>query len=383
MGSKKEDYHKPTILQVVPSMVAGGVERGTIEIAKAIIESGGEALVTSAGGPLVKMLDDCGARHMKMSVDTKNPLLMFWNIFKLAEIIQENDVDIIHARSRAPAWSAYFAAKKTGCPLITTFHGIYNFNESFKRQYNAIMTYGERVIAVSEFVKRHILENYNVDESKIRVIYRGVDTDLFDPKNATDNMLQELREKYHVPESVPVILLPARMTKWKGQEVLVKALNILKDKEFFCIIAGDLTKHPNFTERISKMIQQNKLQCKVRLFGSESNMTGLYALSDIVLSTSIEPEAFGRVIIEAQSMEKIVIASNIGGAAETVIDGENGFHIPPNDPVELADKISYVLDNINSAKLNKIRKNARKMVSKNFSIKSMKQKTLEVYREVI
>jgi len=380
---KSKDYHKATILQVVPSLIAGGVERGTIEIAKAIVTADYNSIALSAGGPLVSKILDSGSKHFNMNVDTKNPACILYNIYRIAKLIKENKVDIIHARSRAPAWSSYFAAKKQDIRFVTTFHGIYNFSESFKRQYNSIMTYGERVIAVSDFVKQHILDNYYIDEAKIRVIHRGVDPTYFDPKKLIPEELALFKAKYHVPDSMPVILLPARMTKWKGQEILIKALNIIRDKDMYCIIAGDLTKHPNFTQRIKDMIQELKLQSKVQIFGPEVDMLSLYGIADIVLSTSIEPEAFGRVIIESQAMEKIVIATHIGGASETITDGVTGYHVEPNDAKDLAEKISFVLDNLNSTNLNKIRKNARISSSKSFSLEAMQNKTLDVYRELL
>ena len=380
---KSKDYHKATILQVVPSLIAGGVERGTIEMAKAIAEEQYRSLVVSSGGPLVSKVEAAGGQHINMNVDTKNPFSIFSNICKIAALIKEQKVDIIHARSRAPAWSSYFAAKKTNIHFVTTFHGIYNFSESFKRYYNSIMTYGERVIAVSDFVKQHILDNYDIDESIIRVIHRGVDAKYFSPDNLSEEDLDLLREKYHVPKSVPVILLPARMTRWKGHKHLIQALNKIREKDFYCILAGDLSKHPTYTAEIKNMIQELKLQSKVQIFGPEADMLSLFGISDIILSTSIEPEAFGRVIIESQSMERIVIASNIGGAAETIIDEVTGYHVEPNNPAELAEKISFVLDNLNSTTLNKIRKNARMSSSQSFSLETMQKKTIDVYRELL
>lgn len=383
MSNKLTDYHKPTILQVVPSLIAGGVERGSIETARAIIAMGGNAMIASSGGPLVSKVIDTGAHHINMNVDTKNPFMMLLNIFKLGRLINEHDIDLIHARSRAPAWSAYFAAKKTDRPFVTTFHGIYNFSESCKRQYNSIMTRGDRVIAVSNFVKQHMLDNYDIDEEKIRVIFRGVDTNYFNPNKVSKGTIEMVKAKYRVPDDAQVILLPARMTKWKGHECLIKALQIIKEKDFYCIIAGDLTKHQSYTCEIKNLIQNLKLQSKVQIFGPESDMAALYAIADIVLSTSIEPEAFGRVVIEGQAMEKVVIASNIGGAAETIKNEASGFHVPPNDPIELAEKIKYVLDNHSASEIEKIRKNARKSAASKFSLEMMQEKTLDVYKEII
>ena len=371
---------KKTILQVVPTLIAGGVERGTIEIAKAIIDSGNRSIVVSAGGPLISKIHDIGAEHFKMNVASKNPVTMYGNIDNLAKLIREESVDIVHARSRATAWSSYCAAKKTNARFMTTFHGIYNFGCGFKKYYNSIMVRGERVIAVSHFVKDHILANYDIDESKIRVIHRGVDYRYFDPTRMTSDMQAKFREKYHVPKSVPVIVLPARMTRWKGHTTLINALNLIKNKDFYCIISGDLAKHPTYTCEIRDMIHEFKLQRKIQLFGPENDMLGLYGIADIVLSTSIEPEAFGRVAIEGQAMEKVVIATNIGGAVETVTDEVNGYHVKPGDERELASKISCVLDNLDN--LNDLRTKARKCAIENFSIDTMDKKTMAVYAEL-
>jgi glycosyltransferase involved in cell wall biosynthesis len=373
---------KKTILQVVPTLVAGGVERGTIEIAKAIINSGDRSIVVSAGGPLISKIHDAGAEHFKMNVATKNPVYMYNNIDNLSKIIKEESVDIVHARSRAPAWSAYYAAKKNGTKFMTTFHGVYNFNCALKKYYNSIMVSGERVIAVSHFIKDHILANYTVDEDKVRVVHRGVDYRYFDPTRMTDEMHSKFRGKYHVPKSVPIIVLPARMTRWKGHTILIKALNLIKDKDFYCIISGDLSKHPAYTCEIRDMIHELKLQRKIQLFGPEIDMLGLYGIADIVLSTSIEPEAFGRVAIEGQAMEKVVIATNIGGAVETVTNEVNGYHVKPSDEHELASKISYVLDNLESKNLESLRKKARQCTIDNFSVDTMDQKTMAIYAEL-
>lgn len=381
MGIEKK-YHKKTILQVVPALISGGVERGTLEIAKKIVESGNISIVISAGGPLVKGLEQNGSTHIKMNVASKNPITIWNNAGKITNIIRNYNVDIVHARSRAPAWSCYFAAKATGIKLITTFHGIYNFKNCIKRYYNSVMTQGVKVIAVSNFVKNHIIENYKVDKNKIQVIYRGVNHNEFTKGKVSDELLKKFREKYNVPADAPVLLLPSRMTRWKGHLVLVDALEKIKHLNFYCIIAGDLAKHPNFVNDIQEKIQEYKIQNRVQLFGNEPNMIGLYGIADIVLSTSIEPEAFGRTIIEAQAMEKLVIATNIGGACETIQDGETGFHVKAGDVDELAKKIEHCLAIIGSDQEKKITTNARKAVVTNFSLDQMLKSTLSIYNEI-
>ncbi len=375
-------YHKKTILQVVPALVSGGVERGTLEIAKKIAETGYNSIVISAGGPLVKALEEAGSTHITMNVASKNPITIWFNARKIANVIRNRNVDIIHARSRAPAWSCYMAAKATGISLITTFHGIYNFKGALKKFYNSIMTEGKMVIAVSNFVRQHIIDNYKIDEKNITVIHRGVNHEEFSCEHVSDEMLAKFREKYKVPKGATVMLLPSRMTSWKGHMVLIDALEKIKHLNFYCIMAGDLSRHPAYIERMKSKISKYKLQGKIQLFGNEPKMLGLYGIADIVLSTSIEPEAFGRTIIEAQSMEKLVIATNIGGASETIEDNVTGFHVPPGDSDVLAAKIEHCLSLLGSDEAKKITKNARKSTSEKFSLDMMLKNTLSIYDNV-
>lgn len=375
-------YQKKTILQVVPALISGGVERGTLEIAKKIVASGDNSIVISAGGPMVKALVASGSEHINLNVASKNPFIIWRNAHKIASIIREHNINIVHARSRAPAWSCYMAAKSTNAKLITTFHGIYNFNNFIKKFYNSVMVEGCRVIAVSNFVKKHIIANYKVDPKKITVIHRGVNHNEFSADNLTESKLAAFREKYKIPADTPVLLLPSRMTRWKGHMVLIKALEKIKHLNFYCIMAGDLAKHPAYVTRIKEKIHKYKIQNRIQLFGNEPDMIGLYGVSDIVLSTSIEPEAFGRTIIEAQAMEKLVIATNIGGACETIQDGLNGFHVKPNDSIELAQKIEHCLSLIGSKQAENMKINARKTASEQFSLDKMLKKVLSIYNEI-
>ena len=371
-----------TIIQVLPSMISGGVERGTIEIARSLVEGGYGSVVVSSGGPMSTDFEGAATTHIKLNVQSKNPIYIISNITKISEIIKENKADIIHARSRAPAWSCYYAAKKTGIRFITTVHGIYSSNNFFKRLYNSVMTKGDRVIAVSNFVKRYLLENYIVDESKIRVIPRGVDHQYYDPDKISAAKIAKFRQKYNVPEGMPLILLPARFTNWKGQRLLIEAINKIRHLNFYCMMVGDLAKHPDYVMRVKDMILSMKLQGKVQIFGSENDMFNLYAIADIVLSTSIEPEAFGRIIIEAQSMQKLVIASDIGGASETIRDEVSGLHFSSSDANDLADKIRYGLEIYGSKKYLDLCLAARNSAIQNYSLRTMQQKTLSVYKEL-
>ncbi len=381
--TKDKEYHSRTILQVVPALVTGGVERGTLEIAKKIVDSGINSIVISAGGPLVAKLEQGGSKHITLNVASKNPFVIWRNAGKIANIIKNYNVDIVHARSRAPAWSCYLAAKSTGVKLITTFHGIYNFKNGIKKFYNSVMTKGERIIAVSNFVRDHIINNYAVNKEKVVVIHRGVNFKEFSKDKLSQEVLEKTREKYRAPKDMKVLLLPSRMTRWKGHLTLIDALAKIKEMDFYCIIAGDLSKHPNFVAEIQNKIQEYRIQNRVQLFGNDPKIINLYGIADVIISASVEPEAFGRTIIEAQSMEKLVIATNIGGACETIQDGTTGFHVKPGDSDDLANKISHCLNIIGTKEEEKITRMARKTVSENFSLDLMTSKTMDVYDEVL
>jgi glycosyltransferase involved in cell wall biosynthesis len=380
--SKNTKKSNNIVLQVVPALDCGGVERGTVDIAKALSDKGQKSYIISKGGKLSSKFNDLDVSLIYRDVSTKNPIKMWKNISFIENLIKDNNINIVHARSRAPAWSAYFASKRTGTKFLTTFHGIYNMKSAAKKFYNSIMAKGDIVIAVSNFVKKHIIENYDIDEDRIRVIHRGVDLEYFDPSKIEADHLEKISEKYHMPKDVPIIVMPSRMTSWKGQEYLVKALTKIRDKDFYCVLVGDLSKHTNYAKKICDLIRENKMQSKIQIFGSESDIRALYARSDIVVSASIEPEAFGRTIVEAQAMKKLVLATNIGGAAETIIDNENGFHTIPQDENDMANKLSYLLSIIGSKEVDKIATSARSSVSEKFSLQKMQEDTLKVYEEL-
>ena len=380
-SSKK--YNKYTILQVVPALVSGGVERGTIEVAKYLKIFGHTPIIISAGGTLVKELDKEDILHIQMNSSSKNPFVILNNARLIAEIIKKYNVDIVHTRSRAPAWSSYLATKWTNAKFLTTFHGVYNIPNSFKKYYNSIMLKGEKVIAVSNFVKQHLLENYKVDEDTIVVIDRGVNCDYFDPANLTPEKLKKCRDKYDAPSNLPIILMPSRMTSWKGHLVLVEALSKLKHRDFYCLMVGDISRHPSFTNRVKELIANLKLQNKIQIFGNDSDIINLYGISDIIVSPSIEPEAFGRTIIEGQAMQKLVIATNIGGAVETINNNITGFHVEHNNADALSQKIDYCFSILGTDTAKQIQEAARYTVINNFSLDLMLRKNLEVYKTIL
>ena len=386
---------KKTILQVVPALVSGGVERGTIEIAKALTKTGHKSIVISSGGALVDSLLASGSIHEEFDVASKNPFKILSNANRIADIVRKYDVDIIHVRSRAPAWSCAIAAAKTKRKFITTFHGIYNFSNFIKKYYNSIMTRGHVVIAVSNFVKEHIINNYDIRPQKIQVIHRGVNHKEFCKDQLSSKDIDNFRAKYNLPKfiktpdnqgsvasnlaRIPLLLLPARFTSWKGQIWLAQTLTEMRDKDFYCIMAGDLAKHPKYVERLKDLIAKNKMQGKIQIFGNEPDIRTLYGIADIVLSTSLEPEAFGRTIIEAQSMEKLVIATSAGGSSETIKNDETGFHVEPGNSSQLKEKIEYCLSILGSEEEKRITSKAREDVIKHFSLDKMLSSVLKIY----
>lgn len=376
---------QPVILQVLPELRAGGVERGTIEMALAIQQAGWQAIVASAGGHLVHQLTQMGAKHIELPLQTKNPLKMRSNAKALERIIKEHKVDIVHARSRAPAWSAYWATKKTGARFITTFHGTYGLDGKWKHRYNSIMTKGERVIAISEHIARHIFEHYEVENSRVRLIHRGVDTEKFSHDRITGMRVAELAKSWLMPEDatdVPVILMPGRITRWKGQDVLLAALAKIKEKSFFCVLLGDDAGHPTFRRELEEKIIKYGLAGKARIMPNTSSMAEAYMLSSVVVAPSIEPEAFGRIPVEAQAMGKPIIATNHGGFCETIIDGETGWLVPVGDVNALAEKISMALELSPEAR-EEWATRARTHAVDYFSSDLMKHKTINVYSELL
>lgn len=382
MREQTKPFTPPVIMQVLPAMSSGGVERGTIEIARAIHKSDGKALVVSSGGALVAQLAYAGVPHVRLpSIRSKNPFMIWRNIGKLAKIIREHKVDIVHARSRAPAWAAYFAARRTGAHFITTFHGTYGAGNAFKRAYNRIMTRGERVIAISHFIADHIRTVYKTPEDKIRIIHRGVDLASFNPSQPNPQRLVELAKLWRLPEALPLILFPGRLTRWKGQEVFLRALAALPHRNFFCLLLGDDSEHPKYRAELEALINKADMGECVRIAPNTPWMNEAYMLSRLVVATSVEPEAFGRVPLEAQAMGKPVIATRHGGACETVIDGKTGWLVEPNNVPQLTAVIEEAL--IATPTQQAAMRSAALENSLRFTTDAMCEKTLMVYSELL
>ena len=374
---------KPVVLQVLPELEHGGVEAGTIEIATELKARGIKNFVASKGGRLTYELEKSQIPHLTLDLKTKNPLKLYLNSKKLEKFIKDNDINIVHARSRAPAWSAYWAAKRAGVHFMTTFHGTYGLGPlGIKKIYNRVMTYGELVIAISNHIKSHMLKNYKVDENKIRLIHRCVSIEKFSPEQVSQQRIIAAIKDNNIPEDKPVISLIGRVTHWKGQHKLIEALSKMKNKNYHCLIVGSDQGRTAYSDSLRTLAKKLGVIDRVQFIGHSFDIPALLMVSDVVLSTAIEPEAFGRAAIEGQAMGKIMIASNIGGSLENTIDGITGKLYDAQDSQALADAIDWALD-LPEKEKNKIGKAAIKNVKDNFTKQKMCDSTIAVYEELI
>jgi glycosyltransferase involved in cell wall biosynthesis len=372
----------PVILQILPSLVTGGVERGTVDIARAVVAAGGVALVASEGGPMEHDLTRAGAKHITMPLASKNPFVMYANVRRLGRLILEQDVSIVHARSRAPGWSAWYAARRTHRPFITTFHAPYNFSSSLKRRYNSVMAKGDAVIAISHFIADHIRAHYDVPEANIRVIHRGVDMNVFDPRSVSSERMRNLARRMDLMDAMPLILLPGRLTRWKGQNVLIEALARLERKDIRACLVGLDQGRTEYRREIEQKIRSLGLETVVKIVDDCRDLPAAYMLSDVVVNTSTDPEGFGRTMAEAQAMGRPVIASNHGAAPEIVLAGETGWLVPPNDPATLAKALTLALSLDREAR-ESVGQAAREHALAHFDRRIMCSKTLAVYNAVL
>ena len=377
------------VLQVIPKLGYGGAETGCYDIAHYLPENDCGSYIATSGGELLKFIDKKKVKIIKLPVHSKNPLIIFFNFLALIWVILINNISIVHARSRAPAWSCLFAAKITGRKFVTTFHGTYNFNSEIKKFYNSVMVRSDLIIAGSNFIFSHIKENYTkyLDaKKKLLVIFRGINVDYFDPTTKLDNDEKKLLNEWKIKKDKKIILLPGRLTGWKGQEVFIEAVNLvnieLGYEAFYAVILGSDQGRDLYKKKLIRLTEQHRLINQVKFIDHCKDMALAYKVSDFVVSASIEPEAFGRVAVEAQSMEKPIIASNIGGSNETVIDGKTGFLFESNNPKSLSKKILKVLS-MDEASLQSIGKEGRKNIIQKFNVEKMCFSTYSEYKRII
>ncbi len=377
------------VLQVIPKLGYGGAETGCFDIAHYLPENNCESFIVTSGGELLKFVDKKKVKIFKLPVQSKNPLLIFINSIILIGIILLNNISIVHARSRAPAWSCLLASKITGRKFVTTFHGTYNFKTNFKKFYNSVMVRSDLIIAGSNFIFSHIKENYSNylnNKKKFLVIFRGINVDYFDSSTTLENDEKKLLKQWDIEKDKKIILLPGRLTSWKGQEVFIEAVNLINIElgyeAFYTVILGSDQGRELYKKKLIRLSEQYRMSKQIRFIDHCKNMALAYKVSDIIVSASNEPEAFGRVSVEAQSMGKPIVASNIGGSNETVINEKTGFLFESNNAKSLSKKILKVL-NMDETSLKMMGIEARKNVTQRFNVEKMCFSTYSEYKRIL
>ena len=377
------------VLQVIPKLGYGGAETGCYDIAHYLPENNCKSFIVTSGGELTKFIDKEKVKLIRLPVHSKNPLLIFLNSIILIGIILFFNITIVHARSRAPAWSCLLATKLTRRKFVTTFHGTYNFNGKLKKFYNSVMVRSDLIIAGSNFIFSHVKNNYSEFlkfKKKFLVIFRGINVDYFDPSTKLDTDEKKLLKKWEIDKEKKIILVPGRLTSWKGQELLIEAINLVKIElgyeAFHVVILGSDQGRDLYKKKLVRLTEQYRLTNQIKFIDHCKDMALAYKVSDIIISPSIEPEAFGRVAIEAQSMEKLIIASNIGGSNETIVDEKTGFLFDAGDENDLSKKIirSITMD---ETSLHLIGKEGRKNVIKKFNVEKMCFSTYSEYKRLL
>jgi glycosyltransferase involved in cell wall biosynthesis len=379
--SGRRETRPPAVLQVIPSLVSGGVERGTVEVATALVAAGWTAIVASSGGPMERELARAGVEHIHLPLASKNPLTIRRNAGALARIIREHKIDIVHARSRAPAWSAWKAARKTRRRFVTTFHNAYDTGAPFKHWYNSVMARGERVIAISDFVAGHAASEYGIGADRLRTIPRGVDLKLFDANRVNGDRVADLAAKWRVPDGFAVVMLPGRLTRWKGGLDFIEAIAQLGRHDLCCLLVG-AEQRAGFRRELEAAIERHGLIGQFRIVEDCRDIAAAYVLADVVVSASTDPEGFGRTIVEAQAMGRPVIATDHGGARETVIPGSTGWLVPPGDTSSLAAAISEALT-LDPVSRQALAWRARAHIAAGFTREAMCARTIEIYEELL
>ena len=380
---------KINVLQVIPKLGFGGAETGCYDIAHYLAEQDCESYIATSGGELLKYVKKNKVKIFRLPVHSKNPIMIFLNAILLSLIILIKKINIVHARSRAPAWSCYFACLITNTNFVTTFHGTYNFKNKFKKFYNSIMLKSKLTIAGSNFIFGHISDNYNEyldKKKKLRVIFRGINVDYFNPKNISILKQEKLKKEWNIDTNKFTILMPGRLTYWKGQEKFIEALNILivdyNFTNFQAILLGSNQGRKVYSKKLLSLVERYSLTKKIKFIQNCKEMPLAYSLADVVVSASIEPEAFGRVSVESQAMCKPIIASNIGGSKETVLNKKSGFLYKHDDPRELAKNLNTVIQ-LSQEELKLMGNEGRKNITKKFDVELMCDSNLREYKKLL
>tara|TARA_B100000959_G_scaffold208613_1_gene219090 strand:- start:95 stop:1243 length:1149 start_codon:yes stop_codon:yes gene_type:complete len=377
------------VLQVIPKLGYGGAETGCYDIAHYLAEQDCKSYIITSGGPLLKFIRKDKVKVIRLPVKSKNPILILLNTILISLIIIFLRIDIVHARSRAPAWSCFVSCLITRRKFVTTFHGIYNFSNSIKKFYNSVMVRSNLIIAGSNFVFNHIHKNYGNlinAQKRLLVIFRGINTEYFDNSNITNDKVQNLYSSLKLSSEKFKILLPGRLTRWKGQEMFIESLNLLKTKynkeNFQVIILGSHQGRKVYFKKLISAVEKYRLRDKVFFLQHLKEMPIAYYVSDMVVSSSIEPEAFGRISVEAQAMRRPILASNHGGSTETIVNGKSGFLFENNNPESLAENLNKLIE-MDKDKLQSIGNEGRKNVLKKFDVEQMCYSTFLEYKKLI
>ncbi len=380
---------KIKVLQVIPKLGYGGAETGCYDIAHYLAEKDCGSFIATSGGDLLKFIKKKKVKIFRLPVHSKNPILIILNSLILTLLILVHNINIVHARSRAPAWACFIACLITRRKFVTTFHGTYNYENNIKKFYNSIMLRSKLTIAGSNFIFNHINENYNEylnRKKKLRVVFRGINIDYYNPKNISILKQEKIKNEWKLHQNKFTILMPGRLTYWKGQEKLIEALNILiedyNNSNFQAVILGSDQGRKVYKKKLIDLIQRYRLNQKIRFIDHCKEMPLAYSLADVVVSASIEPEAFGRVSVEAQAMEKPIIASDLGGSKETILKGKSGFLYKHDDPRQLAKALNTVIE-LDQDALNSIGIEGRKNVTQKFDVEAMCDSTLREYKKLL
>ena len=380
---------KLKVLQVIPKLGYGGAETGCFDIAHYLFENNCSSFLITNGGPLTKFINKKKVKYIRLPVNSKNPIIMLLNTILISVIIIFYNIDIIHARSRAPAWSCFLASKITRKKFVTTFHGTYNFKSKIKKFYNSIMLRSDLIIAGSNFIFSHIKENYKEylnNSKKFLVIFRGINIDYFDASTTLTEDEDKLFKSWNLEVEKKTILLPGRITEWKGHEMFIEAMNKINiqlgHKSFKAVILGSDQGRDLFKKKLIRLVEQYRMNDQIKFVDHCENMPLAYKISDLIVSTSIEPEAFGRIAVEAQSMEKPIIASNLGGSKETIVNNKTGILFDAGDSDDLSKKIIEFF-NFDKSTIEQMGKEGRKNVSAKFNVEKMCFSTYSEYKKLI
>lgn len=373
-------------MQIIPALGAGGAEQGCIDVAAELARAGAVSIIVSNSGNRIPEILRAGSQHINMAVDSKNPYIIWRNSRHLRKIIIKQKIDIVHVRSRAPAWSGWLACKNTRARFMTTCHAPYNFKDGFwgrmKKRYNSVIARGDRVIAISHFVGDYLRQNYDTDPRNIRVIHRGIALEKFHPTAVSAERMIKLSRAWRLPDGMNVVMMPGRLTRWKGHHVLIDAMAHLNRPDTVCVLIGSDQGRKEYRDELEKAVKTRGLEGQIRIVDHCNDMPAAYMMANVVVSASIDPEGFGRIAAEAQAMGRPVVATDHGGSRETIVRGETGWLVPPGDAVALAKAIDDAL-NLEPSHRAVLATHAMMHIAENFTRERMTAQTLAVYAELL